>query len=161
VSDTPTPWKKALDYVEGLGLNSVHEAALKARMDLDDALTDLGNLRDERRDLEHKKHDREMEVLQEETTAHPDHSIAAMERHLKLRYHQDPILAGIRLRLVRIADDLDGLELDKQVAEVDIKIAVARLSELGGFFQFIAVIKQADEARKASEANSDDPWRTA
>lgn len=154
-----TPERKSLDYAESLGLNSVYEDAKTARNALDEVLTAVAESRDKKRALEAAKLDREMELAEEEAGRHPDMSNAAMERHLKVRYHKDEYLRELRGKLAGVIDDLDGLDLDRTMAETDIKIAVGRLNELGGYFQFMAVVKQASEARKASEAKSKDPWK--
>lgn len=160
--DKRTPEKKALDYVESLGLHTVYSEAVNARNVLDEVLTALGEARDKRRALESAKHDREMELLQIEGGVHPDLSIAAMDRHLKITYYNDSALITIRSDLLSLANEIDGLELDQRMAETDIKIAVARLNELGGYLQFAAALKEASEARKSSEAyeNDPDPWRS-
>lgn len=151
-----------MDYIDSLGAHTTHQEAVQARNALDEILTTISQKRDEKRRLESSKQDREMELLQNEASKHPDHSVAAMERHLKVVHHSDPDLMTLRTQLRQVNDDLDGLDFDRAMAETDIKIAVSRLNELGGLFQFMAVIKQADEARKASEAKTeqfDDPWR--
>lgn len=157
-----TPERKALDYALGLGLNSAYETAVESRNELEEVLADLSKARDKRRELEAARHNREMDVLQIEGGVHPEMSVAALERHLKVAYHNDSILIELRLQLSELTSRIDSLELAKQISETDIKIAIARLTELGGYFQFAAVIKNASEARKASESSEidpDNPWR--
>lgn len=161
--DTRTPAKKAMDYIEFLGVHSVYREAISSRDQLDKVFTDLAALRDKRRALEAQKSDREMELLGEETAKHADMSVAALERHLKSVYHNDTILNEIRIELRSLTDDLDGLEFDRSYLETDVKIAVARLSELGGLLQFMAVVKneasKASDSSDSSKASDPDPWR--
>lgn len=157
-----SPERKALDYAETLGLNTAYEQAKSSRDLLDETLTSLAEMRDKKRALEAKKTDREMDVVIDETGKHQDLSQAALDRHLKVVFHKDSVLADIRGQYQQVTSDIEGLEYDVDLYNADIKIAVSRLHELGGYFQFMAVIKQAAYARKASKANLDDdkdPWK--
>lgn len=139
---TTSPALKALEYAENkLGVNLVYEDALKNRDQLDALMTELGDARDKKRIVEAKIQDREFEIMSDERSAHPEMSAAAMDKHLKLAYHSDPSLLLLRTEHVAAINDLDGLELDRSVLEIDIRIAVSRLTELGGYFQYLAVIK--------------------
>lgn len=155
-----TPERKSVDYAEKLGLNSVYDQACVSRDRLDEALTSLSELRDKKRELEARKHSREMDVSIDEHGKHHDMSQAALDRHLKAVYHKDAELIEIRNDLLQVTNDIEGVEFDLELYKTDIKIAVSRLHELGGYFQFMAVIKQAAETRKASEEKRDEgnPW---
>lgn len=156
--------RKSLDYAESLGLNSVYDQACVSRDRLDETLTELAELRDKKRALEARKTDLEMEVSISEHGKHHDLSQAALDRHLKAVYWKDPELTKVRSELLQLTNDIEGREYDVDLHNTDIKIAVSRLHELGGYFQFMAVIKQAAQIRKASEASEakqDDgnPWK--
>lgn len=156
----PSPEKKALDYVESLGLNSVYNEALAARNELDEKHKQLLQLRGERRRQEQLLADLEMAVIEDERSRHPEMSQAAMDKHLKVAFSNNGDIRETREALSSLAGEIDFVEFEINRIHQDIKIAVARLEELGGYFQFMAVIKQANEARKASEAReSGDPWR--
>lgn len=43
---------------------------------------------------------------------------------------------------------VDGLEIDKTMAETDIRIVTARMTELGGLLQFMSALKAAQMSRK-------------
>lgn len=160
--DTPSPEAKSLAYAEGLGLNSVYDEALVARKQLESKVNEIHEARSRKRTLENYRHDREMAILEEERGANSDMPIAALERHLKVVYSNDAELREIRDELLALQGDIDLWEYEMSLLESDIKIAVARLHELGGYFQFMAVIKSTSEARKAREAREadKDPWRT-
>lgn len=139
---TPSPALKALEYAENkLGVHLVYEDAIKNRDLLDGMMTELGDKRDRKRILEAKIQEREFEIMGDERSKHPEMSATAMDKHLKLAYHGDPALQALRSEHLAVVNDLDGLELDKSVLEMDIKIAVARMAELGGYLQYLAVIK--------------------
>lgn len=143
---------KALRYAEeNLGVHSVYEGAIEARDRLDGILTDLAGLRDKKRDLEYRLQDLELEVASDERGKHADMSQAAMDKHLKVVLHNNTDVRELREQLSKTVSDIEGLEFDRSIAETDIKIAVSRLHELGGYLEYLAAIKnQAGNAREAS-----------
>lgn len=135
--------KKALDYAEKtLGVHSAYQSAIAARDRLDTILTDLSAARDRKRDIELRLTDAEMEVANDEWAKHPDMAVTRMEKHLKTALSNNDTVREFREQHARAVGDIDGLECDKLISETDIKIAVARLQELGGYFHYLAVIKQ-------------------
>jgi hypothetical protein len=133
---------KALDYAENkLGVHLVYEDAIKQRDFLDKLITEISEARDKKRGLEASITDREFEIIGDERSKHADLSVAAMDKHLKQAFHADPSLQRLRTEHLAVVNDLDGLELDRSVLETDIRIAVARMTELGGYLQYLAVIK--------------------
>lgn len=141
---------KALKYAEEqIGVHKVYEDAKQARVALDGCLTDLGKARDQKRDLEFRLHDREMEVAADEYGKHPDMAQTRMDKHLKRALAQDDDWRELREQLSKVTGDIEGLEFDRSVFEADIRIAVSRLQELGGYFQYLAAIKQAETANKS------------
>jgi hypothetical protein len=152
----PSPGKKAIDYAEEeLGVHRVHETALTARANLDRILTSLSEARDARRDLESRIQDREMEVSSDERGKHPEMSDAAMGRHLKVVYNQDDNLRELREQLNKVIGDIEGFDYDRAIEESDIKIAVGRMNELGGYFAYLAAIKLSNQAKSANTANTE------
>lgn len=146
--------KKALDYAEDkLGVHSVYETAQKARNDLDTILTSLSEARDTKREVELRLSDAEMEVANDEWAKHSDMAVTRMEKHLKVALTNNDAVRELREQHVKAVNDIDGLEYDKLMAETDIRIAVARLQELGGYLQYLAVIKlQAAKPEKQTES---------
>lgn len=125
-----------------LGVHSTHEAALEARQRLDTLFTEVATQRDVRRDVEHAIADRELELTTEEYGKHGlTMSVSAMERHLKMVLPQDEALRQLRSKHVTVVSDIEGLEYDIRLCEADIRIAVARLQELGGYLTYLAAIK--------------------
>lgn len=148
-----SPGAKALEYAEGtLKVHRVYHEALQKRNELDEILGELSELRDTKRDLDARLTDAEMEVAADEWSKHPDMSAARMEKHVKVAYSQNDDVRQLREQLIKVTGDIEGREYDRAVVEVDIKIAVARLQELGGYLNYLAAIKQAETASKTSEA---------
>ena len=152
----PTPGQKALAYAEDrLQVNRVYHEALQKRNELDEVLNELSDLRDRKRDLDARLTDAEMQVASDEWSKHPDMSAARMEKHVKVAYSNNDDVRQLREQLVKVTGDIEGREFDRSMCETDIKIAVARLQELGGYLQYLAAIKQAETASKASEAKTE------
>jgi hypothetical protein len=150
----PGPGARALAYAQSLGVDTVYDELLTKRGELDQCLTELATLRDKKREDEILLQDREMEILADERGRHPDHSQAAMDRHLKLVHWSDEKCRSLRAQLAQVSADIDGLQYDRDMLETDIKIGVARLQELGGYLQYLASIKQAETARMTREAET-------
>lgn len=128
---------------ETLGVHRVYEEVVAKRNELDDILGELSDKRDKRRVIEQGISDREMDIVSDERGKHPDMSEAGMTRHLKTVFAKDPLIAPLRQQLLELNNDIDGLEFDKAMAEYDIKIGLARMNELGGYLQYLAVAKLA------------------
>lgn len=149
MTSTPSASRKAIDYAEvRLGVNDVYKEAVTARNGLDQCFDKLAELRDLKRLYEGHIIDREMDLTADERSKHPNMSDAAMGRHLKVAYHRDAILIETRERLSKLSSELEGLEYDKSLLENGIKIAVARMNELGGYLGYLAAIKLADQNGK-------------
>lgn len=138
-ADTSAASRKAINYAEvRLGVQDIFQEARTARNGLDECLTLLSEARDNKRSVEMAITDREMELLADERSKHADASDAWLGRHLKVVYHDDPLLAASRETLNGLTGDIEGYEFDKNMLETDIKIAVARMNELGGYLQYLA-----------------------
>lgn len=143
----PSTGGKALRYAEEtLGVHEIFTECVDARNRLDKVLTDLADLRDKRREAEEALRDREIEVAEEEWANHPEFSATKMDGHLKTIRHTDTFCRAARSKISDIASSIEGLDFDKLMLETDIKIAVARMIELGGYFNYLAAVKQANKA---------------
>lgn len=133
---------KGLEYAEqNLGVHSVYEAVKTDRDELDKIFSDLSTKKDSKREVESLISDRELEITSDERGKHPDMSQAEMGRHLKLAFGQDDSLKTLHKQIRELTNDIEGLEYDRSIKEVDIKIGVARLSELGGYLVYLAALK--------------------
>lgn len=139
----------ALTYAENvLGVHACYERASAAQKELDEIVTDLDKAQDERRILADAINDREIDLLIAEQGKHPDHSVTALERHMKVVKHKDPHLAELRKQLSSKTSQVNGLEYDLDVQKVIVKMESARMEELGGYFRYLAAIKEAENLAK-------------
>lgn len=142
---------KSVTYAEvELGVHKVYESAQLFRDQLENALSEITALRDRKRNLDSALVDREMMLLIDVRGKHPDVSEAAVERMMKQAKNDDDEHREIREQINAVLRKIDDAEAMKVVAEVDIKIAVSRLQELGGYLEYLAAVKQ-HQARDANE----------
>lgn len=136
---------RALDYAESyLGVHRVHEEAESLLAEMDEALNALDSAIDARRTLDDQIEDRQMILLIEERGKAADISQAAMDRRLKEVYHKDEALKRLRMQRNAKAGEASGLELDIEHLKYRLKVKVARMEELGGYFQYLAAVKNAE-----------------
>lgn len=146
----PNPGQKAIEYAEiQLGVSKVYTESLQKRNELDEILNELSELRDRKRDIDARLLDAEMLVAADEWSKHPDMSAARMDKHVKVAYSNSDEIRGYREELVKLVGDIEGREFDLKVCETDLRIAVARMTELGGYFQYLAAVKQAQTQQQA------------
>lgn len=142
----------ALAYAEDvLGVHNVYEEVQGAQLELDEALTALDKAQDERRDFDHQIEDYEMNVLISERGKHGDMSEAGMTRHLKEVLFKDTDLKILKQKRNSKAGECSGIELDITYAKHRIQILTARMIELGGYFNYLAVTKQAALAEQTNQ----------
>ena len=142
----------ALDYAENtLGVHKVFEEALAFEKELDEITTALDKAQDARRDLDAQIEDREMNLLIEERGKHPDHSQAAFDRHLKEVYFKDDTLKRLKMSRDAKSGEVNGLQLDHDFIKQRMRVRAARMEELGGYFSFLAVTKQAELAQSQQQ----------
>jgi len=134
----------ALAYAESLGIHAVYDEALAFEAELDETLTALDKAQDERRSLDEQIDSREMDLLISERGKHPDHSEAAFSRHLKEVHHKDETLKMLKLKRNMKAGEVSGHELDKEFLKARIHVRASRLVSLGGYFEYLAAVKNAE-----------------
>lgn len=150
--DAPQPPKsKAIAYAEiDLGVHRPLTITDQARATIIALNDQLKLQRSIRRIWEEQIADREMELTADEQGKHHDMSVAAMERHLKPILHTDNFLREARAKLRDALLEIDSIEDAKRVAEMDTKVAAARMQELGGYFQYLAAVKSSGATRETS-----------
>lgn len=152
------PKPPALAYAEDqLGVHHVYEEAQGVQSDLDEALSALDKAQDARRELDHKIEDYEMDILVKERGKHPDHSEAAFQRHLKEVLHKDEHLKRLKSERNAKAGECTGIDLDISYLKARVTILSARMIELGGYFQYLAVTKQATLAEQRNQPTQPTP----
>ena len=135
----------ALQYAEQkLGVHKVYEDAQEALAGLDDMLASLDVALDNRRASDDDIMAREMDLTIQERGKHPDHSEAALARHIKEVHHKDETLRDLRYKRRNQHATVSGLELDIEHRKYKIKVLVARMEQLGGYFNFLAAVKNAE-----------------
>jgi hypothetical protein len=146
----------ALDYAENvLGVHRVYDEANELNDELNKTLDLLDSAIDARRDMDEKIADYEMDLLIAERGKHPDHSEAAFARHLKEVHHKDAQLKMMRQVRNAKSGEVSGLELEIEYIKSQLKVKVARMEVLGGYFRFLAVTKEAElQNNSANSANS-------
>jgi hypothetical protein len=137
-----------------LGVHEILAGVIATREKLDkEILTTWANARDAKRKAESDLEDREMELVIAERGKHPEMSETAFRGHLKEVLFKDDGWRRIREHIRRLADDIDGAEVDRKLAERDIEIGCARMIELGGYLNYLAAAKNASIANNANKAN--------
>lgn len=133
---------KALVYAENdLGVHKVYEESQAAHGYLVQAREQLAAKHAHKRDLVDRLTDREMVVASDERGKHPDMSQAGMDKHVKVAYNADGDIRTYRDQIRALLFEIDVLEQDISNIEYKIKIALARMNELGGYFNYLAVVK--------------------
>lgn len=136
---------RALDYAENqLGVHQVHQDAETAINELDVLMGKLDRAIDSRRVLDEQIEDQQMNLLIQERGKASEISQAAMDRRLKEVYHKDEVLRNLRATRATLTAEISGLELDIELMKYRLKVKVARMEELGGYFQFLAAVKNAE-----------------
>lgn len=159
MTDQPSPEAKAMTYVTDLGTHTVYEDARARRTELEGKMQQLHESKNRKRTLEALRLDLEMEVTEDLRSREPSMSAAAFDRQIKVEFSNHGPLREVRDDLIATQGEIEWLEYEISLLKIDIEIAVARLHELGGYLQFMAVIKGISEARKRKEVKDPDPWK--
>ena len=143
---------RALAYAENtLGVHTVWQEATAAQDELAAINEKIGGLVATKRQLTHYITDREAEILTDERGKHPDHSQAALDRHLKILYAADADLRAFRRRLLDTNMQLDLYEFEGRSKESQLRLLVARLEQLGGYLNYLAAVKTGQQNNKTTE----------
>jgi DNA-binding transcriptional ArsR family regulator len=140
---------RALQYAEQtLGVHTVHKEAGEWAERLDKARARLMDLRGQQRDEEANYTDLELNTIAEARAQLSDMSQAAFDRHIKIALNNDETLREERAKLAARARQIDSAEYEVSVARTRVEILLARMHELGGYFGYLAAIKNAETAEK-------------
>ena len=145
----------ALTYAEQtLGVHAEHAKALEIQALIEATTAKIPKLLSLKRHLAETIADREVEITSDERGRHTDLSQAALDRHLKEVFRTDAALIELRERAHTNQSELDSEEYDLRALDSEMRLRVARMTELGGYFTYLAVTKYAAvEADKADKAN--------
>jgi len=144
---------KALAYAEQeLGVHRDYQVATEQLESLDATLADLDKAQDRRRKLEEDYADREVELISEMRGIHPNMSDTRFKSEFKGWERTDQALRELRVELFKVRSEIQGLELDAEMARLRIKVSCSRMEELGGYLNYLAVVKtQAEQSKNTQE----------
>lgn len=146
---------RALAYAENnLGVHSVYEEATEAHKKLDELLADLDKAQDQRRSLSAMIEDRGFELLGIERGKHADMSATALDQHMKLVRNRDQPMKEYRARHDALVGEIQGLEYDADLLKLRIKIAVARMEQLGGYLHYLGAVKEAETLTRQAKGTA-------
>lgn len=148
---------KALDYAENvLGVHREHEIASKQLEALDELFAELDKAQDRKRELNEQIADREVELIGEKRGSHPSMSSTEFKTRLREWEREDGQLSMFRIELNKILSEIQGMEYDAEITKLRIRTACSRMEELGGYLNYLAVVKtQAEQKKKPTESSDE------
>jgi len=133
---------RALKYAEDtLGVHRVYETASEQLVVLDELLSDLDKAQDRRRQLEDDYADREVELIGEMRGVHPSFSDTKFKSEMKIWEREDTRLREVRVELSKVRSELQGLDIDLEMARMRIRVNCSRMEQLGGYLRYLAEVK--------------------
>jgi hypothetical protein len=130
-----------------LGVHQVYEKAKELADKLDDELTRLDKAQDDRRKLEDDYADREVELTNEKRGIHPNMTDTRFKSEWRGWERSDEKLRTIRRELNIAKSVIQGCEIEIEMYRIRIKIEAARMTELGGYLNYLAaVMNQAEKS---------------
>jgi len=151
---------RAIAYAEDtLGVHRVWVDVQELALQLNDLYQMLAGFTTETRNLDYEFDVRKNQILVEESNNNADLSPTAFERHVKLVCAADEQLESIAKAKVDAMARRDGVEATIKSVERNSNGHIARLKQLGGYFEFLAVTKAAQlTAAVAVREASESPW---
>lgn len=142
-----SPEARAMNYAEqNLGVHTVYSDARKLSEQLrldNNAVTEWA---DQRRRINEALADREHVLVNQTRGKHPDDSVAAFDRRMKEVLQEDADMRRLRGEAMDAHMKHERAELQVRETEFQIRIATARMEELGGLLQFYGATKAAGKA---------------
>lgn len=133
-----------IEYAEQtLGVHSVFQEAHDLVSKIDEVRKAIAAGRKNKRIYEADLVDREFELLSAAKAGDPSASQAAIERAVKSLVHTDRDARQIRQHQADLSASLDDLDAQLHTLERDLQVKVARMNELGGYFAYLAALKNA------------------
>lgn len=154
-----TGGRAALDYAESqLGVHAVYEHTQTHLESFDMERSRLDNLRKLKTEKEADYTFAEYEFISEARANDPDSSQTAFEKAVKRLVALNPRLRELRKELADLAYEIDMSETSVARYRMMTELGIARMNELGGYFQYLAAIKQAETASKATSVPVPGDW---
>lgn len=140
-----------IKYAEDtLGVHTIMETALKARDEYSQILSELTDMRKDRRQREFDLEMHEMEIAADERVRHPEMSATAMKDHLKGAFFRNEKWRKMRQDLLELTNKIDEEDADRSLTVKDLDIANARMIQLGGYLMFLGAAKLASVSSSAT-----------
>jgi hypothetical protein len=149
---------KALTYAQDtLGVNKIWEDANALTSVINSLQQTWSGLDNSVRTTNYEIDRRKNEILVDCASHAADgESAAAFERRVKLAQAGDEQLINLHKMLLDDSNNRSAIETQIRSVETNLKAHVARLNELGGYFQYLASAKDAQTAQMAQVNNY--PW---
>lgn len=145
---------KGLLYAEkDLGVHTVYQEATAALQNLDEVVTDLDKAQDERRYLAEDIAQWEADLTLRERGANSEMSATAFEQYLKLAKQNDKDLKRLRQQMIGLHSRIQGLEYDMEMLKLKVRVKVARMNELGGYFAYLVQLKAETPTTPTAQEN--------
>lgn len=133
---------KSLVYAEDeLGVHKIWNDTCSLAAQISDLYALRASLDSRIRSINTMIERRKGDLLVKEASANPKMSAAAMERHMRLVYAQDEELHSLVNEYNDVSAHRDVVDAQIKSAETNHKGHIARLNELGGYFEYLASVK--------------------
>jgi hypothetical protein len=136
----------ARKYAEDkLGVHTVYRELCLEIAKMDDTLTHLDKAQDDKRGLEDAYEYREVELAGEMRGIHPNMTDTRFKSEWKGWEVMDPELIRLRTELNILKGVIQGDEIELEMCRTRIKVGSARLTELGGYLNYLAAVMNQAE----------------
>jgi len=149
---------KAIAYAEDqLGVHRTWANCEAITVALADLYDQQAGFEAESRNLNHQIDALKDGLLVRESAVFPEMAPTAFERHMRLVIAKDENLTAVKRTLLECMARRDVVAGQIRAQENNHKGSVARLNELGGYFNYLAQVRMA--ATMAANAVADFPWQ--
>ena len=146
----------ARKYAENeLRVHEIFKEANKAHDEMVQHHLALAEMKAWRREITELILDSEAAVLQEVRDKHPEMSATAHDQKAKLERRKDPRLVDLRKNLAVAQGKEDDEEHAIKGCDNRIKIATARMTELGGYLPYLTMVWTQDAVAKQTQQGSE------
>jgi non-ribosomal peptide synthetase component F len=128
---------------EQLRVHDVYADALAGAHDADTSRRHLAMTRREKWQAEEAYTDAELEFIAAKRGDNPDMSQTAFDKYVKGEIHKNPDLRRMRAALADLNLELDATEAAIRRSQNQVDTAHSRMTELGGYLNYLAAIKAA------------------
>ncbi len=143
-----TTGRQALDYAERtLGVHQVYTDVQATAARLAETREKLATMRHEKAVAEDAYLTAEYNFVAETRTQMSELSQTAFDKAIKAAVHNEPGLRAVRAELAQRSTNIELTEASIARMRVDVEIGISRMTELGGYFAYLAAIKNAETAR--------------